>query len=242
MRRLLVLQHLEIEGPGLFKQFAEERDLKIEIIRLDKKDNLPQTKEGDLILIMGGPMGVKDIGSDKYSWLKLERDFIRKELENKRPIIGICLGAQLLANAAGGDVEILKYGYPPKELPEIGWSQIFIDKSNKDFKELFEDPFHVLHWHGDRILLPNKAVLIASSARCKEQFFRIGDFAYGLQFHIETTSEMINEWIKEDKEFVFNGLGSNGQEILREENKKYIDNTFLKRKLLISKLFELLEH
>jgi len=242
IKRLFVLQHLEIEGPGLFKQFAEERDLKIEIIRLDKKDNLPQTKKGDLILIMGGPMGVKDIGSDKYSWLKLERDFIRKELEKKRPIIGVCLGAQLLASAAGGDVEILKYGYPPKELPEIGWSQIFIDKSNSDFKALFEDPFYVLHWHGDRILLPNKAVLIASSARCKEQFFRIGDYAYGLQFHVETTGTMINKWIKEDKEFVFRGLGSNGQEILRGENKKYSDKTFLKRKLLINKLFELLEH
>ena len=112
------------------------------------------------------------------------------------------LGAQLLASAAGGDVEILKSGSPPKALPEIGWSQIFIDKSNKDFKALFEEPFHVLHWHGDRILLPNKAELIASSARCKEQFFRIGNFAYGLQFHIETTGRMINNWIKEDKDFV----------------------------------------
>jgi len=242
IKRLLVLQHLEIEGPVLFKQFAEGRDLKIKIIRLDKKDNLPKTKKGDLILIMGGPMGVKDIGSDKYSWLKLEIDFIKKELENKRPIIGVCLGAQLLASAAGGDVEILKYGYPPKKLPEIGWSQIFIDKSNKEFKAFFEDPFHVLHWHGDRILLPNKSVLIASSARCKEQFFRIGNFAYGLQFHIETTGGMINNWIKEDKEFVLKGLGLNGQEILKEENKKYIDKTFSKRKLLISKLFELLDN
>ena len=242
LNRLLVLQHLEIEGPGLFKQIAEERNLTIEIIRLDKKDNLPQTRDGDLILIMGGPMGVKDIGNDIYSWLKLERDFIRRELENKRPIIGVCLGAQLLANAAGGDVEILKYGNPPKELPEIGWSQIFIDKSNKDFKALFEDPFHVLHWHGDRILLPNKALLIASSTLCKEQFFRIGDFAYGLQFHIETTGAMINKWIKKDKEFIFKGLGSNGKKILREENKKYSDKTFLKRKLLINKLFELLEN
>jgi len=242
IRRLLVLQHLEIEGPGLFAQFAKERDFKIKIIRLYKQDNIPQTKKGDLILIMGGPMGVKDIGSDRYPWLKLERDFIKKELENERPIIGVCLGAQLLASAAGGDVEILKCGSPPKALPEIGWSKIFIDKSNKDFKALFEDPFHVLHWHGERSLLPDKAVLIASSARCKEQFFRIGNFAYGLQFHIETTGAMINKWIKEDKEFVFKGLGSNGQEILREENKKYSDKTFLKRKLLINKLFELLEN
>ena len=66
IRRLLVLQHLEIEGPGLFEQFAKERNLKIEIIRLDNNNALPQTKNGDLILIMGGPMGVKDIGSGKY--------------------------------------------------------------------------------------------------------------------------------------------------------------------------------
>ena len=241
MRRLLVLQHIEIEGPGLFEQFAKERDFKIKIIRLYKQDNIPQTKKGDLVLIMGGPMGVKDIGSDRYPWLKLEINFIKRELEKKIPIIGVCLGAQLLASAAGGDIEVLKYGSPPKALPEIGWSQIFIDKLNKDFQELFEDPFHVLHWHGDRILLPNKAVLIASSARCQEQFFRIGDFAYGLQFHVETTSVMIDNWINEDKEFIFEGLGPNGQSILREENKKYSDTTFLKRKLFISKLFELLE-
>jgi len=241
IRRLLVLQHLGIEGPGLFGQFAKERDLKIEIIRLDNKNDLPQTKKGDLILIMGGPMGVKDIGRDRYPWLKLERDFIKKELKKKRPMIGVCLGAQLLANAAGGDVEILKSGSPSKALPEIGWSQIYIDKSNKDLTELFEEPFHVLHWHGDRILLPKKAVLIASSARCKEQFFKIDEFAYGLQFHIESTGAMINKWLKEDREFILKGLGANGHEILRKENKKYIDKTFLKRKLLISKLFELLD-
>ncbi len=125
IKRLVVLQHLEIEGPGLFEQFAKERNLEIQVIRLDKKDALPQTKKGDLILIMGGPMGVKDIGSEGYPWLKLERDFLKKELENKRPMIGVCLGAQLLANAAGGDVVILKSGSPPKAFPEIGWSQIF---------------------------------------------------------------------------------------------------------------------
>ena len=74
IRRLLVLQHLEIEGPGLFEQFAKERDLKIEIIRLDNKNALPQTKKGDLILIMGGPMGVKDIGSDTSLGMLLDED------------------------------------------------------------------------------------------------------------------------------------------------------------------------
>ena len=141
MKRLLVLQHLEIEGPGLFEQIAKEKDLKIKIIRLDKKDTLPKTKKGDLILIMGGPMGVKDIGSERYPWLKIEREFIKRELENNRPIIGVCLGAQLLASAAGGDVEILKYGSTPKALPEIGWSQIFLKNQIKTLKNFLKSLF-----------------------------------------------------------------------------------------------------
>ena len=132
MKRLLVLQHLEIEGPGLFYQIARERGMNIEIIRLDLGEVLPKTNKDDLLLIMGGPMGVKDIGSIKYPWLKSERDFIKSELEKKTAIIGVCLGAQLLANAAGGDVEILKYGSPPKPLPEIGWNPVFFNQSNND--------------------------------------------------------------------------------------------------------------
>ena len=240
MKRLLVLQHLEIEGPGLFYQIAKERKMNIEIIRLDLGDSLPKTNKDDLLLIMGGPMGVKDIGSNKYPWLKSERDFIKSELKKKTRIIGVCLGAQLLANAAGGDVEILKYGSPPKTLPEIGWSQIFFNHSNNDLKKFCETPFHVLHWHGDRILLPKNTELIASSKRCKEQFFKIGDLAYGLQFHIESSKEMTESWINEDKLFINKGLGAKGQEILRNEEKQFGEKTILKRKLLIKKLYDLL--
>ena len=240
MKRLLVLQHLEIEGPGLFFEIAKERRMKIEIIRMDLGDGLPKTNKDDLLLIMGGPMGVKDIGCKKYPWLKTERDFIKVELKKKTRIIGVCLGAQLLANAAGGDVEILKYGSPPKPLPEIGWSQIFFNHSNNDLKEFCETPFHVLHWHGDRILLPKNTELIASSKRCKEQFFKIGNLAYGLQFHIESSKEMSKSWINEDKLFIHKGLGPKGQAILREEVRQFEEKTILKRKLLINKLFDLL--
>ena len=240
MKRLLVLQHLEIEGPGLFYQIAKERKMNIEIIRLDLGDCLPKTNKDDLLLIMGGPMGVKDIGSIKYPWLKSERDFIKSELKKKTCIIGVCLGAQLLANAAGGDVEILKYGSPPKPLPEIGWSQVFLSQSSNNFNKFCETPFHVLHWHSDRILLPEKGELIASSKRCKEQFFKIGNSAFGLQFHIESTKEMTEKWINEDKLFINKGLGPNGQEILKGEDIKFGEKTILKRKLLINKLFDLL--
>ena len=240
MKRLLVLQHLEIEGPGLFYQIAKERGMNIEIIRMDQGNKLPITNENDLLLIMGGPMGIKDIGSIKYPWLETERDFIKSELKKKTRIIGVCLGAQLLANAAGGDVEILKYGSPPKPLPEIGWSQVFLNQTKYDLNKICESPFHVLHWHGDRILLPDNAELIASSKRCKEQFFKIGSLAYGLQFHIESTKEMTERWINEDKLFINRGLGPNGQELLRKEDKQFQEKTILKRKLLINKLFNLL--
>ena len=240
MKRLLVLKHLEIEGPGLFYRIAKERELTIEIIRLDLGNELPKTNKDDVLLIMGGPMGVKDIGSKRYPWLKSERDFIKSELKKKTRIIGVWLGAQLLANAAGGDVETLKYGSPPKPLPEIGWSPVFFNKSNNDFNKFCETHFHALHWHGDRILLPKDAKLIASSKRCKEQFFKIGDLAYGLQFHIELNKEMTERWINEDKLFISKGLGPKGQAILREEDKQFREKTFLKRKQFINKLFDLL--
>ena len=240
MKRLLVLQHLEIEGPGLFYQIAKEREMNIEIFRLDLRDDLPQTNKDDLLLIMGGPMGIKDIGSVKYNWLKTERDFIKSELQKKTPIIGVCLGAQLLANAAGGDVEILNDGLPSTPLPEIGWSKVIFNHSNNEIKHFSQTPLPVLHWHGDRILLPKNAVLIASSKRCEEQFFKIGDMAYGLQFHIESTKEMTEKWIIEDKKFINKGLGTNGISILREQEKEFGETTILRRKLLINKIFDLL--
>ena len=240
MNRLLVLQHLESEGPGLYYQIAKEREMNIEIIRLDLGDGLPKTNKDDLLLIMGGPMGVKDIGSIKYPWLKSESDFIKSELKKNTRIIGVCLGAQLLAKAAGGNVETLKDGSPPRPLPEIGWSPVFFNQSDNDLNKFCETPFHVLHWHGDRILLPINAELIASSKNCKEQFFKIGDFAYGLQFHIESSKEMTERWINEDKLFIKKGLGPKGQSILRKEDEKFGEKTILKRKLLINKLFNLL--
>ena len=194
MARLVVLQHIEIEGPGLFYKVAKEENLILKIIRVDLGEKLPLLKASDILLIIGGPMGIKDINESKYAWLKKELDYIKNALNQDIGIIGVCLGSQLLAYAAGGDVEILTKGDPPKPFPEVGWSQIRSSrKESKDNLNFIEKPIYVLHWHKDRILLPINAELIASSNRCREQFFKIGDSAYGLQFHIETTLEMANK-------------------------------------------------
>ena len=101
------------------------------------------------------------------------------------------------------------------------------------------NPFPVLHWHRDRILLPNKAELIASSSRCKEQLFKIGSFAYGIQFHIEIDNEMVNNWIEDDNEFIFSALGKDGQSILRQQQNEFGNKTIEARLEFLNTLIDL---
>ena len=241
MSRLVVLQHVEREGPGLFLQIAEERRLSVCTFRMDLGDSLPKLSNGDLLLVLGGPMGIRDIGNPIYPWLMKEVNLIKEALEKEVGIIGVCLGAQLLAYADGGDVELLLEGISHQPLAEIGWhtiSSIGSYKANK-MTRLLGKPFPVLHWHGDRILLPTKAELIASSSRCKEQLFKIGSFAYGLQFHIEIEDEMIGKWIEEDKKFIFSALGEDGQFILKKQQKKYGNKTLETRLEILNLLIDL---
>ena len=242
MRRLLVLQHLERERPGLFFKIAEERGFRVFTFRLDLGASLPKLKNGDLLLVLGGPMGIGDIGTMIYPWLTEEVCLIKDALNQGVGIIGVCLGAQLLAYAAGGDVEMLQDELSHRPLAEIGWDKIFPQSFENKCKltEILSNPFHVLHWHGDRIILPNTAELIASSDRCKEQLFRIGSFAYGMQFHIEIDDDMVNTWIKEDKKFICSALGKDGQFILRQQQKEFVHKTLNSRIDFIHTLFDLM--
>ena len=244
MKKLLVLQNIEREGPGLFLKIAKEKGFIPEIYNLSLGEKLPEAKKEDLILIMGGPMSVRDINDKKYFWLKEENEFIKGAIENQISIIGICLGAQLLAHSLGGKIERLKDEFN-KNKPEIGWSEIYsIDKKSNDEKSLMlREPLKVLHWHGDRIILPPQAELLASSAKCNEQFFKIGEYIYGLQFHIETEGTMTDDWIKNDKKFIISGLGKNGQKILKNQCSKFEAITLNERILFIKKIIDkIIEH
>ena len=242
MSRLLVLQHLEREGPGLFVKLAEERGFSVCIFRLDLEDSLPDLRKGDLLLVLGGPMGIRDIGTSSYPWLIKEVDLIKEALNQGIGIIGVCLGAQLLAYADGGDVELLQEEVSHQPLAEVGWDDVFPQTLEYKSKltTLLSNLFLVLHWHGDRIILPKTAELIASSCRCKEQLFSIGSFAYGVQFHVEIDDEMVYRWIKEDKKFISSALGADGQYILKQQQKELGHKTLESRLEFLKILFDLL--
>ena len=127
MMTLHVLQHLEREGPGLFKGVAEGKGFKTKIYRIDLGDKLPIVKINDLLLILGGPMGLEDISNAKFAWLKDEVNLIKKSIQDNIGMLAIWLGAQLLAYASGDKIEKLLGGKPSKLMPEVGWSEIFVN-------------------------------------------------------------------------------------------------------------------
>ena len=238
MKKLLVLQNIEREGPGLFLKIAKEMGFIAEIYNLSLGEKLPETKKEDLILIMGGPMSVRDIHNEKYFWLREETDYIKRAINNQISIIGVCLGAQLLAHVLGGKIEKLKDDFNKENKPELGWDEIkSIDKKSQDEISLgLKKPLKVLHWHADRIILPPRAELLASSDRCNEQLFKVGENIYGLQFHVETEGLMTDVWIENDKEFIISVLGENGQKILKNQCKEFESSTFNARVFFIKKL------
>tara|TARA_B100000212_G_scaffold136573_1_gene102831 strand:+ start:408 stop:1148 length:741 start_codon:yes stop_codon:yes gene_type:complete len=239
MKTLHVLQHLEREGPGLISKIAEGKGFKTKIYRIDLGNKLPIVNKNDLVLILGGPMGLEDISNEKFPWLKDEINLIKKLNKDNIGILGVCLGAQLLAYASGGKIEKLLGGKPLKLMPEVGWSEIFVNNKSK-YNKIFKEPLYGLHWHSDRIILPPDAELIASSKRCKEQLFAISDYCFGIQFHIEYEDIMVKRWINEDYKFIKHSLGPEGQKILKKQNDLYGNKTINQRILLINRLIDLI--
>ncbi|WP_320674541.1 type 1 glutamine amidotransferase [Prochlorococcus sp. MIT 1341] len=222
MPRLVILQHLQREGPGLFSIIAREFGIDISVYRLDKSSQLPIISDIDSLLILGGPMSVMDRDKSKYLWIDNEINLIKQVLLKQIPFVGVCFGAQLLAYASGGNVETL-ITEEKRVNPEVGWSPVFPlhPQPDEPLLEYLKEPMQVLHWHEDRILLPKSASLLASSSRCREQLFRIGPNAYGLQFHAEIYGDMVEEWIREDSEFIYQAMGRDARSVLYEQQREF---------------------
>jgi GMP synthase-like glutamine amidotransferase len=181
--RLHWLQHVPFEGLGYIEQWAEERGAEISCTRLFDHEALPDPGCFDLLIVMGGPMGIFDY--KEHPWLVDEKSFIRGSIEAGKVVLGICLGAQLMADVLGAKV----YPGPQKE---IGWFPV---KRSKGAPELIPEQLTVFHWHGDTFDTPAGAISLATSAPGINQGFVAGEKAVALQFHMETTPESMEALI-----------------------------------------------
>ncbi len=194
MKTVLVFQHIGCETPGIFLDLLREQKRPIETVRLYEGDRVPEdlSRFGGF-LVMGGSMSVND--EAKYPWLKAEDRLLKEALAANLPTLGICLGSQLIAKAAGGTVR-----RGPRK--EIGWYPVRLTaaaRHDRLFRE-FPETVEVFQWHGEYFDTPPGAVNLASSALYQCQAFSIGRNVYGLLFHLEVTGPMVSEWVATFKE------------------------------------------
>lgn len=210
MKRLLVFQHIEREHPSNIAEYAKEKGMTLDIARLWEGSAIPRLSEYDALIVLGGPMGVYD----DFAWKDAELAAIR-EAVGRVPVLGICLGAQLLAHALGGRV------YPCEEqgkrVKEIGYYDVELTPAGKGSRlfDGFPARFRVLQWHGDTFDVPRGADLLASAAGCPGQAFSY-DGAFGLQFHLEATPGIVDDWIREDAAWIHDGFDFDEARVRKE--------------------------
>jgi len=177
--RVHILQHVPFEGPGSILQLLALRNAKVSITRMFESDPLPLVDDFDALIALGGPMSVND--EESLPWLRPEKALVRDSVDAGRAVLGICLGAQLIASSLGARV----YAGDNKE---IGWFPVRpVPHMTASFT--FPTSVEVFHWHGETFDLPRGAIHLAQSDGCLHQAFQVGDRAIGLQFHLETTPE-----------------------------------------------------
>lgn len=183
--RAHTLQHVPFEGLGSIAPWLAAAGYDVTSTRFYQSAELPDVNEIDLLVVMGGPMSVND--EDQYPWLAAEKRFIRAAVQAGKPVLGVCLGAQLLASAAGARV----FANLQKE---IGWFPVQ-GIAGVDGHFRFPPSATVFHWHGETFDLPAGAVRLAHSDACPNQAFQLGSSVIGLQFHLETTPDSARQLV-----------------------------------------------
>jgi GMP synthase (glutamine-hydrolysing) len=225
MKRAVALLHVEFEGPGTIAEIVAGEGYEVEIRSLHRGDSVPfDLGRQELLIVMGGPMGVADIARAKYPYLEREVELLRQRVADDAPVLGICLGAQLLAHAAGATVRSMTAEDGSTRLYECGWGEVaFHHVENEDVLAEIPPSAPMLHWHADAFELPAGARRLASTVICPTQGFRLHRRLFGLQFHCETAAQDIENFLISDGEFVVRANGEGGADDLRRETARNID-------------------
>lgn len=187
--QVLVIQHVESEGPGSLGDYLRDASVDMRSVRLYAGDRLSAADlRCDAVVSMGGPMNVYE--EDRYPFLREEVRFLEDAVDRGLPVLGVCLGAQMIARACGAKV----VRSPDRE---VGWGEVFLTREGCEDRVFQGLPptFRVLQWHEDMFELPPSAVLLARGEACPHQAFRVRH-AVGLQFHVEATGEMVADWFR----------------------------------------------
>jgi GMP synthase-like glutamine amidotransferase len=223
--RLHVLQHVAMEGPARVAHVARDLGFEVVVHALHDGAPVPDGVHGDdVLIVLGGSMGVADIGDARWPFLAREVELVARTLREDRPVLGICLGAQLMAHALGARVFPCRVGEPPVRHREVGWGAVTfttLSGSEPVLAGLNESEV-VLHWHGDTFDLPAGAVRLASTLACENQMFRFGRRAYALQFHVEVTADEVTRWTADDAPFVLAANGPGGRARILSDTARYM--------------------
>lgn len=187
--RILVFQHIAIEHPGIFRDFLAADGVRWDAVELDAGEPIPDLRGYDALWVMGGPMDVWQ--EAEHPWLVPEKRAIREAVvERDMPYLGVCLGHQLLGAALGGRVG-------PMARPEVGILEVEVTEAGRRDPIFAGAPkrFAALQWHGAEVAeAPPGAVVLARSPLCAVQAMRVGERAYGFQYHVELTDRTVREW------------------------------------------------
>jgi len=192
MKSVLIFRFSSTEGPGYLEIFLNDRSIKWQLIQLDAGQPVLEFNEGiAAIALMGGPMSV----NDKLSWIDPILNVIKEAVAEDIPVIGHCLGGQLLAKALGAEVKDNTY-------KEIGWGEVKVEDAAQEWFGGAEQ-FDAFHWHYQTFSIPDGATHVMNSSYCKNQAFVFNDRHIGFQCHIEMTEKMVRQWCDDgEKELI----------------------------------------
>jgi GMP synthase (glutamine-hydrolysing) len=192
--RIHFFRHDPVEGIGTFQDIASTRDWSLSDTNWDRGETPPSLDDWDMLAVMGGPMNIHE--HDRHPWLLEEKAYLDRAIAKNKRIVGVCLGAQLLADRLGGRVTRNPHS-------EIGWSELHVNEALRGpggLFEGFENPAKVFQWHGDTFSLPPGAVAVGRTEACQNQGFVKGS-VLGMQFHLELSPENLRDLVASHDRF-----------------------------------------